>query len=120
MIERLPVTAPTSSPSPSREEPPSIGEVVNLVTTYAKQETVGPMKGAARWLGMGAAGAVVLGLGLVLLLLGLLRVIQTEWDRSSTGSLSWLPYLIVLVVCVLLIVLVLSRINRDTLHKESK
>ena len=78
------------------------------------------MKGAARWLGMGAAGAVVLGIGLVLLLLGLIRVIQTEWERSATGSLSWLPYLIVFVVSVLLIVLVLSRINRDTLHKESK
>ena len=49
---------------------------------------------------MGAAGAVLLGLGLSLVLLGLLRLIQTEWERAATGSLSWLPYLIVLLLDV--------------------
>ena len=94
--------------------------VVDLVKTYAKQETVGPLKGAGRWLAMGAAGAVLLGLGGVILLLGILRLIQTEWARSAAGSLSWIPYLIVLVVCLLLILLAVSRINRDSLNKEQK
>ena len=53
-----------------------------------------------------------------LVLLGLLRLIQAEWDRAASGSLSWLPYLIVLVVCVLLIVLTVSRINKPSLNKE--
>ena len=52
------------------------------------------------------------GLGLVLVLLGLLRLVQTEWDRSAEGSLSWLAYLIVLVVCVACPAV--SRINKDT------
>ena len=34
------------------------------------------------------------------MLLGLLRLIQTEWDRAATGALSWLAYLIVLIVCL--------------------
>lgn len=103
-----------------REEPPSIADTVDLVKAYAKQETVEPLKGAGRWLGMGLAGAVVLGLGLAIVLLGLLRVLQTEWDRAARGSLSWLSYVIVLVVCLGLIALVVSRINKDSLHKEPK
>ncbi len=101
-----------------REEQPSIGDVVDLVKTYAKQETLGPLKGAGRWLGLGAAGAVLLGLGLVIMLLGVLRLIQTEWERAATGALSWLAYLLVLIVTVVLLFLVLKRINRDSLNKE--
>lgn len=94
--------------------------MVDLVKTYAQQETLGPLKGAGRWLAMGTAGAAVLGIGLVLVLLGVLRLIQTEWDRAASGSLSWIAYLIVLVLCVLLLVLTVSRINRDRLNKEPK
>jgi hypothetical protein len=114
------VTALRSSPSPRDDDPTSIAGVVDLVKTYAMQETLGPMKGAGRWLAMGTAGAAVLGIGLFLVLLGLLRLIQTEWDRLASGSLSWIPYLIVLIVCVLLLLLALSRINRDSLNKEPK
>ena len=96
----------------------SIDGLVNLVRDYAKQETVGPLRGAGRWLGYGVAGSMLLGLGLGLVLLGLLRLIQAEWPRAASGSLSWLPYLIVLVVCVLLIVLTVSRINKPSLNKE--
>jgi hypothetical protein len=114
------VTAPRFSPSSRDDDATSIAGVVDLVKTYAKQETLDPMKGAGRWLAMGVAGAAVLGIGLVLVLLGLLRLIQTEWDRAASGSLSWLAYLVVLVVCVALLVLTISRINRDSLNKEPK
>ena len=77
-----------------------------------------PLKGAGKWLGYGVAGALLLGVGLVLVLLGLLRLLQAEWDRAASGSLSWLAYLIVLVVCVLVIILTLSRINKPSLNKE--
>lgn len=92
--------------------------MVDLVKTYAAQETLGPLKGAGRWLALGAAGAMLLGLGLVIVLLGVLRLVQTEWERSATGALSWLAYLIVLIITVVLLFLVLSRINRDRLNKE--
>ena len=106
-----------SRPS-SRRESASIGEVVEYVKTYAKQETIGPLKGAGRWIGVGAAAALALGLGLFLLLLGLLRLIQSEFEGLSTGGSSWVPYLIVLLVCVLLLVVTLARINKTFLTKE--
>ena len=68
------------------------------------QETVGPLKGAGRWVGYGAAGAALLGLGIMLVMLGLLRLIQAEWDGIAVGGTSWIPYVIVFVVTVLLIV----------------
>lgn len=94
----------------------SPGEVFDVVVAYAKQETIGPLRGAGRWLGFGVTGAVLLGVGSLLVLLGLLRLLQTEWDRSATGSLSWLSYLIVLVVASLVLVVVLTRINREPLN----
>ena len=101
-------------------EPASVGEVVELLKTYAKQETIGPIKGAGRFLAFGAAGALALGVGGIIVLLGLLRLVQTEVDRTARGSLSWLAYLIVLVVCGLGIVLAISRIKRDSLDKPGK
>ena len=95
-----------------------MSNIVELVKTYAKQETLGPLRGAGRWLAMGAAGAVCLGIGGVLLLLGLLRLVQTEWDRSARGNLSWLAYVIVLVVAVGLVYVAISRIRRDTLAES--
>ena len=114
------MTAPRSAPSPVDDDPTSISGVVDLVKAYAQQETVGPLKGAGRWLAMGTAGAALLGLGGSIVLLGLLRLIQTEWDRAATGSLSWVAYVVVLVVNILLIVLTISRINRDSLDKGTK
>ncbi len=99
---------------------PSIGEVIDYVKAYAKQETLGPLKGAGSWLGYGVAASVALGLGLVLMLVGLLRLLQTEWDRSATGNFSWLSYLIVVLVAAGLLALTLSRIKKSTLHKEPK
>jgi len=98
----------------------SVGEVIDFVKAYALQETVGPLKGAGRWLGFGVGGALTLGFGLLLLLVGLLRLLQTEWDRSASGSLSWLPYLITLLVAIVLLALTILRIKQATLHKEPK
>lgn len=98
----------------------SVGEVIDYVKAYAKQETLGPLKGAGNWLGYGVAAAVSLGLGLVLVLVGLLRLLQTEWPRSASGNLSWLAYLITLVVAGLLLWLTVMRIKKSTLHKEPK
>jgi hypothetical protein len=103
---------------PSRREDTSLEAVITLVRDYAKQETLGPLKGAGQWIGFGIAGAVLLGVGLALVLLGVLRLIQTEWDRAASGALSWIAYLIVLIVCVLLIVVTVSRINKPSLNKE--
>lgn len=103
--------------SPSRHESASIGEVVDLVRDYAKQETLGPLKGAGRWLALGAAGAVLIGLGSVFVLIGVLRLLQTE-TSAFDGGWSWVPYLIVLVAAAIVAAIALSRVKKATLGKE--
>jgi hypothetical protein len=88
--------------TPARSEQASVGEVIDYVKTYAKQETVDPLKRAGKYVGFGAAGGLLTGIGVSLLLLGILRLVQTEWDRSATGRLSWLAYLIAFVAVVAL------------------
>lgn len=117
MSDDTPRAKPRAKP---RAQTASIGEVVDFVKTYAKQETVGPLKGAGRWIGFGAAGAIALGSGLSLLLLGLLRLVQSEMSDIADGRLSWLPYLIVFVVCVLLLGLAIMQINKTFLNKEDR
>jgi hypothetical protein len=117
------MTAPQTRPpgdDRSKDAPDSIGDVIDMVKTYAKQETLGPLKGAGKWLAMGTAGAALLGLGLSLVVFGLLRLLQTEWTTSARGSWSWLSYLIALVVTILFAVLAITRINRDSLNEEPK
>ena len=104
----------------NQPEDASVGEIIDYVKAYAKQETLGPLQGAGSWLGYGFAAAASLGLGLVLILIGLLRLLQTEWTRSATGNLSWVSYLIVLVAASLMLALTLLRIKKSTLHKEPK
>ena len=117
MIETLPMA---DQPHPDKNSNgASIGEVVEFVKTYVRQETLGPLRGAGRWLAVGMAAAVVLGFGLMLMTLGLLRLLQTEWERSATGRLSWLSYLIVFLVVVSLLAITVSRISKKSLNKES-
>jgi hypothetical protein len=83
--------------TPSRQDPASVGDVVEYVKAYAKQETVDPLRRAGKYVGFGAAGGALVGLGVTFLLLGLLRMMQSEWSRSASGRLSWLAYVIALV-----------------------
>ena len=110
----------TSPPPNPRTEAASVGEVVDYVKRYAKQETLGPLRGAGRWIAMGAAGAVLLGLGLCLILLGLLRLLQSETDMGTSEYWSWAPYGIVFVVGALLAALAVMRVDKTYLDKKDK
>lgn len=108
-----------ASQSPTkRAEPGSIGDIVETVKAYAQQETVGPVKGAGKWIAMGAAGAAVLGIGAFLLVLGVLRLFQTEFSTGAGWSVLW--YAIALAVCLALGGLALMRINKTYLDKKDK
>jgi hypothetical protein len=89
-----------------------IGEVIDLVKAYAKQETLGPLKGIGQKIGWGLAGAFSLGVSLFFISLGLLRLVQTKIPRISHGAWSWVPYLMIFVFCVLVTALALSRIAK--------
>lgn len=105
---------------PDTKQDASLGEVIDFVKTYAKQETLDPLKGAGRWLAYGAAAAFAMGLGLMIVLLGLLRLIQTELEDLAEWQWSWAAYAITLVVTAGLLVITLTRVKKSTLNKEPK
>ncbi|MGD0254799.1 MAG: hypothetical protein ABSB99_04475 [Acidimicrobiales bacterium] len=70
------------------------GDFFRLVVDYAKQETLGPVKGLARFVAFGIFGSIVLSVGVIVLLMAVLRVLQTETGTTFGGKLSWLPYVI--------------------------
>ncbi len=73
-------------------------ELFQLVVGYAKQETLDPVKNLGRFVGYGLAGALLGSLGAVLLLLGGLRLLQTETGTAFDGRRTWIPYVLVLLV----------------------
>jgi hypothetical protein len=88
------------------------GDFVQLVVDYAKQETLGPLKGLGRFVAVGMAGSIALATGSVLLLLAGLRALQTETGSTFTGNLSWLPYTITAASAVVIMVLAAWRITK--------
>ena len=91
--------------------PAELRELWELVLAYVRQETLEPLKGLARFLAFGLAGSLALGLGLVLMLLGGLRALQTETGDTFSGRLSWAPYLITLLAAAALAALALRGRN---------
>jgi len=79
--------------------PTLLREIATMVVTYVKQETVEPLKGIGRFLAFGAAGIIVAGVGILLLVLGGLRLLQTETGSAFRGHLKFLPYLFAVIVC---------------------
>ena len=87
-------------------------ELWQLVIGYAKQETLDPVKNLGRFLGYGLGGALLGSLGAVLLLLGGLRLLQTETGEAFDGNLTFIPYLLVLVVSGAIVAGALKAVTR--------
>jgi hypothetical protein len=87
-------------------------ELWELARDYAKQETIDPLKGLGRFLALGLAGAIALGIGVSMLVLGGLRLLQTETGSTFTGNWSWAPYLLTTVAGCVAIALALLRISK--------
>ncbi len=83
--------------------PELVTELWELVVAYAKQETIEPIKGLGRFVAFGVAGSLLLGIGLVILLIAVLRALQTETGTTFEGNWSWAPYLITVAVGLLLV-----------------
>jgi hypothetical protein len=94
-----------------------INDLVDTVKAYALQETVGPLKDVGRFLAMGAAGAISIGVGVVMLLVALLRILQTETNGVFDGNWSFVPYLITVAVGVLVVYITLTRIQKHGLDR---
>lgn len=88
------------------------GDAIQVVIDYFKQETLGPLRGLVRFLIFGIAGSVLLVTGLALLLVGLLRALQSETGTTFSGNLTWVPYGCVAAAALLLMGLAAWRITR--------
>lgn len=106
------MAASTPQTDQSKSIPEVVSELKDLAVTYAKQQTIDPIKGLGRFLAFGAAGALAWGIGVVLLVLAGLRAMQTETGSTFRGNWSWAPYLIVVAAGVTLMGLALSRISK--------
>jgi len=84
-------------------------EVRDLLVRYFKEQTVQPLKDLGRFVAFGALGSIFVAFGVVIGLLGVLRMLQSLFPVLD-GSLSFIPYLIVVVLAVLVGLLVVQRI----------
>ncbi|MDQ6927889.1 MAG: hypothetical protein M3159_04410 [Actinomycetota bacterium] len=88
---------------------PTLGrDLVTLVIEYVKQETIDPIRGLGRFLAFSLAAVVVGGLGTILLVLGVIRLLQAETGSAFRGHLSFLPYLIAMVLSLAVIALAIK------------
>ena len=92
-----------------------IADQFELIKNYARQETLDPLKGAGRWVGMGLLGSVLVVIGGVSMTIALLRLLQEETGTNFTGNLSWLPYLITMAALIVVMILLGLRIRKKTL-----
>jgi hypothetical protein len=97
----------------------TIRELKELVVSYAKQETLEPLKGLKNYILFGLAGAVLLGTGFFFLSMSLLRALQTETGTALTGNWSWVPYAITVVVALAVIGIVLAARSKATKKKKT-
>jgi hypothetical protein len=105
----------------SREDvsfPTLLKELRDLVVAYAKQQTLDPLKQLGRFVALGLAGGIFVGIGVVLLAIGTLRGFQSETQASLQGHLSWLPYVIAFGFCVIVAVFMIRRISKVPVGKE--
>jgi Putative Actinobacterial Holin-X, holin superfamily III len=86
-------------------------DAFQLTVDYLKQEVVEPLRGLGRFLYMGIAGSFFLAFGLLLILLGVLRLLQTETGSALMGDWSWVPYAATVILGVLVIAVAALRIQ---------
>lgn len=87
-----------------------LNELVTMIVTYAKQETIDPIKGLVRFVAWGVAGALLIAIGGAALTLAVVRLLQTETGPHLRGDLTWVPYMGGALVAVVGIVWSVSRI----------
>ncbi len=96
-----------------------VQELKDLVVSYAKQETVDPIKNIGRYIGWALAGALAFGVGMTFLAVGALRMLQTTLPEllDGQGKSSWFPYLAVLLLlgsALGLVAMKLTKSKADT------
>ncbi|MBA2497949.1 MAG: phage holin family protein [Acidimicrobiia bacterium] len=105
---------------PASGIPGALSDLKDLAVSYAKQETIDPLRGLGRFVGLGVAGSLLLGVGVSLLGLAGLRALQTETGSTFTGNWSWAPYLIAFVLLLGLAAMAGSAITKESRKREDR
>ncbi len=89
-------------------------DTLDLTVAYVREETLGPLRGAFRWLGVGLVASCAIVIGTIFVVLGILRLAQ---DLMSPLGTAWsaVPYVLAAATALGWTVLVLSRIDKDRL-----
>ncbi len=87
-------------------------EAKDALGRYLREETVAPLVAVARFAAFGLLGSILVGFGLLMLLIGLLRFLQSF--SVMNGSLSWIPYLAVAVAAIAVLAITVWRIVADS------
>jgi hypothetical protein len=96
-------------------------QTAQLLQDYARQELRDPLGNTGRWIAYGLVGALCIGFGTGFLVLGMLRMMQTEWPATFGGRwMNLVPYLCGLLFAALVIALAMRRINKHPLTKEKR
>jgi hypothetical protein len=86
------MTAPEGQRHGAKSFATLANELISLIFTYAKQETVDPLRSLVRYVALGFAGALLVAFGLGLLALAAIRAVQAETGRHLMRNLSWVSY----------------------------
>lgn len=117
-------TPSSNNQRPSNPDDKNVADVAKelweLLVDYGKQETVDPLKRLGRFVAFGVPAMLCLGIGMILLLVAVLRVLQNETNGHLSGHLSWIPYVITLAVAGLLAGLAGLAITRKPKDQRSK
>ena len=99
-------------------------DAFKLTVDYLKQEALDPLKGLGRFLLWGVAGSLAIAVGILLLLVGVLRLLQTETGTALTGNWSWVPYFAVGLIGLVVVAAAVWRITagpaKRKLPKDAK
>ena len=90
-----------------------VSELINIIISYVKSQTLVPLKRLGRYLGLGIVGSLFMTNGAIFVSLGILRYLQT-----LDSSLSFLPYVILAVVDICLLGIIFFVATRPTLIRE--
>lgn len=115
---QLPASSARAASSPDVSG--QAGDLWQMVVAYAKQETIVPIKALGRYVAFGLAGSVALSIGLVLLVLGLLRLLQSATGDALDGNLSFVPYLVALLLAAAAAFLALRAIGGAKRERQQR
>lgn len=81
-------------------------DVIEEARRYFIAQTLTPLASMGRGLLYGVGGSITASIGVVLCLIGMLRILQTEAGGTFTGTWSFVPYILVSIAGALISVVV--------------